>query len=134
MAEWSDDELANRRHEIRLKISEILREEELLKAERGLIDAEFFARLEARGATSTGTSDFTISMRKEPQYPMVTNRVAYENYILTNKALYLLQFRPSISALAELIAEGEYIPGVELVERTTINQTRKPTKNKKEEE
>lgn len=128
LTERSDEDIAARRYEIKEELARLNKEIDELKAERGEIDLEITSRLEARGATSFGTEEFTVSMRTEPMYPQAIDRERLERYILGENALYLLQFRLSTSAIQEIYANGGEIPGIQMVERKVINQRKKPAK------
>ena len=125
----TDDELAETRAALREDISALRRRDELLKARKADIDSEIERRLRERGTTSTGTSRYTLSLVEDVAYPQVTDRTAFENYVLKKKSLHLLQFRLSQKALQEEMELGN-VPGIEMKTRTTIRQIKKPTKVK----
>jgi hypothetical protein len=128
LSTMTDDELADRRDELRTKLSELARAEDEIRAEKDSIDQEFISRFTSRGSTATKTSLFTISARENDRYPELVDRNAFEAYVLANKALYLLQSRLSMKEIQDELAAGGEIPGVRLVKRITINQVKRPQK------
>lgn len=50
------------------------------------------------------------------QTPIANNRQEFENYILEQRDLSLLQFRPAVGAIREQMDAGVVIPGIELIE------------------
>jgi hypothetical protein len=121
----TDEELANRRNEIKLELAELARAEETLRAERDNIDAEFRNRFNARGSTATKTANWTTFLKVDDAYPELYDRQEFEEYILKTKDLHLLQSRISISAVQEELAAGVNIPGIRMIRKETVNQIKR---------
>lgn len=105
--ERTDDWLAERRNEIRGELSDNARKEETLKAERDEIDQEFVRRFRERQTSGTRAGRFTISMKMDDNYPEVTDRTSFEQYVLESGKLHLLQKRLSLSSVKEELAAFE---------------------------
>jgi hypothetical protein len=96
--------LAQRRYDIKGEISNLKREDELLKAERDSIDQEFERRLKSRGSTATKAGGFTITLKEDDKYPMIGDHTVFETYVLDTKKLHLLQKRLSMTSIQEELA------------------------------
>lgn len=107
LTERSDDWLASQRNEIRIKLSELSRQDEALRAQREEIDQEFMRRFDERGTSGTRTSNYVITMREDASYPEITDRSEFEDYILQTHKIHLLQKRLSLSAIQEELAPLE---------------------------
>lgn len=125
LQEMTDDELAERRYQLGQQISDLKRQDEVVRSERDAIEQEFFRRFEQRGSTATKTSNFTVSARIDDKYPEIVDRELFEQYVLSEGALFLLQSRLSMSAVQEEVAGGKSIPGVRLVRKVTLNQSKR---------
>ena len=56
--------------------------------------------------------------------PSIKNWEDFEEYIYENRALYMLEKRPSGATFRELLAQGEEIPGLEPITKSTISLRR----------
>ena len=101
LEERTDDWLAERRDQIKVEISRLKREDEAFKAERDAIDAEFTRRFEERGTSGTRAARFTVSLKEDDNYPQMSDRTAFEDYVLSTGNLHLLQKRLSLSSVTE---------------------------------
>jgi hypothetical protein len=126
LVEMTDEDLAQRRYDIGKEISELKRQDEALRAARDAVEQEFYRRFEERGSTATKTTTFTVSARVDDKYPDLVDREAFEAYVLSSGNLFLLQSRLSMSAVQEELAAGHTIPGVRVVRKVTLNQTKRP--------
>lgn len=104
LKEQSDDELAERRYQIKGELAELEGQVSALKDEREEIDEEFKRRFNERGSTSTKTTRSRISLRRDIAYPMLADATAFEDYVLENKAIHFLQKRINLSAINEELA------------------------------
>jgi hypothetical protein len=122
--EQTDDWLAERRNEIRLEISELARKEEALKAERDEIDQIFIERFRERQTSGTRAGRFTVSMRMDDNYPEVTDRTVFEEYVLKSGKLHLLQKRLSLSSVKEELAAfvQEHAAAVKALEEANFSK------------
>lgn len=125
LTQQTDDWLADERYRLGRIISQLARKDEIVRACRDSINQEFQRRFDERGSTATKTNDFTISARIDDKYPEIEDRNAFESYILSTGAIYLLQSRLSMSAVQEEIAAGKNVPGVRLIRKITINQSKR---------
>lgn len=122
--EQTDDWLAERRNEIKIEISELARKEEALKAERDEIDQIFVERFRERQTSGTRAGRFTISMRSDDNYPEVTDRTVFEEYVLKSGKLHLLQKRLSLSSVKEELAafSQEHLAAVKYLEEANFSK------------
>jgi len=82
-----------------------------------------FTKDELRGASgATGLARIALTTTKSPS---LTDRSAFERYVLRKKAFELFQGRVNKAAWLERVeSDGKPIPGVETFEKTTIRLTR----------
>ena len=60
--------------------------------------------------------DGRMTYVRTTQVPSATNRQEFENYILEQRDLSLLQFRPAVGAIKERLEAGGSVPGIEMLE------------------
>lgn len=97
----TDDWLADRRKEIENDISKLKRQEEAFKADKEEIETELMRRFDERGSEGTTTERYTISLKLDDKYPEVMDRDAFEDFVLQNEKLYLLQKRIALRSIRE---------------------------------
>jgi len=121
-----DDEwLADRRKEIDAALSELRRKEEVLRAEKDTIEAEFFRRFNERKSHSTTTDRWTVVRIIDDKYPIIEDRQAFEAYVLEQRAMHLLQKRLLLGAVQDEVKAGKVIPGIRMIKKETINQRKR---------
>jgi hypothetical protein len=104
LKDQTDDQLAERRAELRTETSLLKRKGEQIAAERDDIDAEFKRRFQERNITGTRCQLYTISLRKVDNYPQIVDRNMLEEFILASGKLYLLQNRVAQKHIQEELA------------------------------
>jgi|LWDU01.1.fsa_nt_gi hypothetical protein len=75
-----------------------------------------------------GSGSLATVRRSESIVPSVQSWDEFENYILKNDALYLLERRPASGSFRELNAQGITIPGVTPFTKIKISLTKKAKK------
>lgn len=99
------------------------REKELNESWRSL-ELELLIRLDDQGMEKASTKDGTASIN-EVVLPQVVDWDAFNQHILDNEALYLLQRRPAAAAYREHLESGDTIPGVEPYTQRSIGLRKK---------
>jgi hypothetical protein len=110
-------------YEARAVRHQAAKEVELLKEKEATAELLLLDYLRTQGLEGA-KGNVAVAAIKRTTHENVTDREALEAYILANKDLSMLQFRPSITRLKELWDEGEVVPGVESYEKESISLTK----------
>jgi len=94
-----------------------------LKAQKSELEEEIIADMKESEMYLAQTPYGTVSI-KETALASVKDWDAFEQYIYDNKALYLLQRRPSDPAYREEIDANGEIPGVETFNKISVSLTK----------
>jgi len=106
--------------EIREAIKKINTEKKDLEEVRSQLELEVLSLLDDQEVTLMRSKAGTISIA-ESEIAQVEDWDEFENFIYKNRALYLLQRRPSNPAYRELIKTDGNVPGVVSYIKRTIN-------------
>lgn len=80
--------------------------------------------LKEAGTDKGGGKNANVSLTKQT-VPNVVDKKKVSNFIIRNRALDLLQFRISTTAYRERLDAGKKVPGLEPVEITKLNVTKR---------
>jgi len=97
-----------------------------LKSKKQEVEFLIMQDLTDDGSSLSCTEHGTVSINPR-LVPSVKNWAEFEAYIYENRALHLLQRRPSSDAYRDEIKIHGDIPGVETFEVTTLNYSKKST-------
>jgi len=106
----------NKVKQLKAKLNEEIKE---LNKEIFTIEIELQNELQAIGLDKFSTKQVAITMTSA-DVPNIENLEEFYNYIIENRAPYLLQRRPSAAAMAEIWNSGQEIKGVSKVNKVTI--------------
>lgn len=88
------------------------------------LEAQLILLLDTQESTTVATKQGTATIT-ETVVPVIADWDAFENYVITNGALHLLQRRPATAAFRELQEAGEAIPGLEPFTKRAISLRKK---------
>jgi len=105
---------------IRTKCSELNKEVRALGEEKDDLESVLIRRLQADDSIQAKSllASATIA---EITVPSIEDWDAFEKWVYAENALYMLEKRPSGGAFRELIQQGESIPGLKPVTKTSIS-------------
>ena len=106
----------NKVKQLKAKLNEEIKE---LNKEIFAIEIELQNELQAIGLDKFSTKQVAITMTSA-DVPNIEDLEEFYNYIIENRAPYLLQSRPSATAMAEIWNSGQEIKGVSKVNKVTI--------------
>tara|TARA_R110000868_G_scaffold328298_1_gene589175 strand:+ start:559 stop:933 length:375 start_codon:yes stop_codon:yes gene_type:complete len=112
--------IIDRMLEIRTRCSELNKEVRALGEEKNDLESILLRRLRADDAIQAKSllASATIS---EITVPSIEDWDAFEKWVIEENALYMLEKRPSGGAFRELIQQGESVPGLKPIIKTSIS-------------
>jgi hypothetical protein len=112
--------IIDRMLEIRTRCSELNKEVRALGEEKNDLESILLRRLQADDAIQAKSllASATIS---EITVPSIEDWDAFEKWVIEENALYMLEKRPSGGAFRELIQQGESVPGLKPITKTSIS-------------
>ena len=105
---------------LRDEIKQVNQRKAELEHERTKLETQVMSMLDEQESTMIRTQHGSISI-SESEIAQVEDWEDFENYIYENRALYLLQRRPSNPAYREMVKTDGAIPGVVSFTKRTIN-------------
>lgn len=116
--------LADERTVLRDRIAQLNEDLKVAKRELEAVDARFFTKFDEDAGHSWSNNDFTFFI-SESTNPQVEDWDKFNDYILQERALHLLQRRPTATAYRELLSQGVEVPGVVPFVKRSIGQRKK---------
>lgn len=104
--------IIDRLYEIRTERKALSDKDKELKDEFDSLEHVLIERLKADDSLQAKTKTATATIT-ETIVPTIKDWDAFEQHVLENQALYLLQRRPASAAFRELLNMGETVPGLE---------------------
>lgn len=108
--------------DIKIQISDLNSEVKNLEVTRRELEGVLLEELTDSGVSLARTEFGTVSVLSAT-VPNVQDWAAFEEYVYSNKALYLLQRRVSAPAYRDELDSIEAIPGVTTFEKRTLSLT-----------
>lgn len=107
---------------VKAEITELNKQVKKLTERRDLLESELIAAMKETGVDQLRNDVATVSLT-ETDLPQVEDWDRFYNFILRNKALYLLERRPASKAYREMLEmrKGRAIPGVKTFTKTGIS-------------
>lgn len=113
-------DLAQARDNLRTQLKAVQDEEKRLKELMAENELAIIEQLDAQGVTRSGVGPYSMSISTSTVGNVVDWDQVYA-YIHENEAFHLLQRRLANAAYAEMLEQGEVLPGVEPFEKRSLN-------------
>jgi hypothetical protein len=95
-------------------------EEKRINAEFAEIEQRVIAALDDIGVTSASCPEARVTIQ-EAEHPQVEDWDAFYAFIYETKQAFLLQRRPSVAPLRELMNQGESVAGITTYVKRTLS-------------